>query len=358
MEGAFMERKGPFEAMGFAAIKGANRWGLLVLTLLVPVFVAAEDDRAPRLLGVQYLGDFPTLVADEHGYFRGTAADLRVKYTTSGRENLRRLRAGEADIALMAKTPLVIDALRDASPGAAEDPVILGNLVHSHRLNQVVSLKAGSVEAPGDLEGRRVGLMKGTNAEFVWSLVARMHGVDASRVDVLDMPVGKLPAALSGDRIDAAVLWEPWTSRTAEAAGGLRILPGSSAYTAHWVIVARRSWVRAHPALVRDLLRGYIRAINWIDQHRDRALGLYVQRMEVARSRVERSWAVLDYDLSLDWTVLNGLRLQLQWARDAGYARMDAPAPGVLRLVEPSPLRRLAPHRVSIPGPVGREDSP
>ncbi len=329
---------------------------LWVLVLLGPVPAVAEEPDPPRLLGVQYLGDLPTLVADERGYFRGAAADVRIAYGDSGRRNLQRLRAGEAEIALMAKTPLVIDALRDASPGGADDPVILGNLVHSHRLNQVVSLDGGPVSAPGDLEGRRVGLMKGTNAEFVWSLFARMHGLDTSRVSVRDLAIEQLPQALIEDKVDAAVLWEPWTSRTAETAeGGLRILPGSSAYTAHWVIVARRSWVRDHAGRVRDLLRGYIRAIDWIESHRDQALALYTRRMDVARNRIIRSWDVLDYDLNLDWTVLNGLSLQLRWAREAGYGNTSSAVPGVLELVEPGPLRKLNHYRVSIPQPGKQE---
>jgi ABC-type nitrate/sulfonate/bicarbonate transport system substrate-binding protein len=331
----------------------------LALALFLASAVEAADNGPARLLGVHYLGDLPTLVADERGYFRASAGDVRIEYGDSGRRNLERLRAGEAEIALMAKTPLVIDALRDPSPGQSDDPVILGNLVHSHRLNQVVSLEAGPVSEPGDLEGRRVGLMKGTNAEFVWSLFARMHGVDTGQVEVVDRSIEHLPGALTGGQIDAAVLWEPWTSRTAAAAGnGLRVLPGSSAYTAHWVIVARRSWVNEHPALVRDVLKGYIRAIDWIDAHREQALKLYIRHMDVKRSLIEQSWAVLDYDLNLDWTVLNGLRLQLEWAREAGYADTRAPVPGVLRLIESGPLRRLTPFRVSIPEPREQEGSP
>ena len=331
----------------------------LALIALLPGTASAADNPVARLLGVEYLGDLPTMVADERGYFRNAAADVRIEYTHSGRGNLARLRAGEADIALMVKTPLIIEALQDSSPGGADDPVILGNLVHSHRLNQVVSLEGGPVEEPGDLEGRRFGLMKGTNAEFAWSLFSSVHGLDTGQVDVLDLPIEELPDAVTRGRVDAALLWEPWTSRTAEAAGSeVRILPCDSAYTAHWVVVARRDWVKAHPALVRDLLRGYIRAIDWIDNHRDQALAFYVDRMDVKRSHLEGRWRVLDYDLDLGWTVLNGLRLQLQWARDAGYGDTDAGLPGVLELVDPKPLRRLDDYRVSIPGPREQERRP
>lgn len=322
----------------------------LVLALFLPAIVEAAEDGPPRLLGVHYLGDLPTLVADERGYFRGAARDLNVSYTSSGRENLERLRAGEADFALMALTPLVIDALRDPSPGEPDDPVILGNLVHSHRINQVVSLENGSVSGPADLDGRRVGLMKGTNAEFFWSVFAGVHGLDPGQVELVDLSVDELPGALTGERIDAAVLWEPWISRTKSASEhDLRVLPGGSAYTAHWVLVGRRAFVNEHPRLTRDLLESYVRAIDWIDNHRERALALCARHLEVPEQKLEQSWTLFDYDLDLDWTVLNGLNLQLQWAADAGYGQSNGERPGVLYFVEPEPLRRVDAFRVSIP---------
>lgn len=356
-----MGRRGPVSRGTLPGTAGTGRLipCVFALVLFAP-WCLADDARVPRLLGVEYLGDLPTLVADERGYFRAADAQVRVEYTDSGRRNLERLRAGTAEIALMAKTPLVIDALRDPTPGHANDPVILGNLVHSHRLNELVSLERGPVDEPGDLAGRRLGLMKGTNAEFFWWLFAHVHGLDADRVEVVDRPIAALPGALAAGRVDAAVLWAPWISRAAQAAeGGLRVLPGSGVYTAHWLIVARRAWANEHGARVRALLRGYSRAIDWIDSHRDQALRLYARRMDVARVGVERNRARLDYALNLDWALLNGLRLQLQWARAAGYARANAAAPGVLELVESGPLRRLDDgQRVSIPRPGGREKSP
>jgi len=170
-----------------------------------------------------------------------------------------------------------------------------------------------------------------------------------------------MPGALTEGRIQAAVLWEPWTARMAELAGrDLEVLPGSGVYTAHWVLVARRAFVHRHPRLTRDLLKSYRRSIEWIDDHRGQALALYARHEDLPRSRLERNWTVFSYDLDLDWTVLNDLNLQLQWARDAGYGRSSGARPGVLDFVEPEPLRRVDAFRVSIPRTAqrGREEQP
>lgn len=57
-----------------------------------------------RIGGVEYLGDLPTLVAERDGHFARYHADVNVIFSDSGRDNLRLLRAGEIDFALMAMT--------------------------------------------------------------------------------------------------------------------------------------------------------------------------------------------------------------------------------------------------------------
>lgn len=347
--------------MGAVRNGSPKRWSSFIRTvgvfaLALPLIAAAAESSPPQLLGVQYSADLSTLVADERGYFRDAAANLRVNYTSSGRQNLQQLRAGEADFAVMKITPVVIDALQDSSPGERDDPVILGTLVDSPGSDQLVSLSDTGITKPADLEGRRVGLTEGTSAEFFWWLFARKHGLEPDTVTRVELPIEQLPAALTGGRVDAAVLWEPWASRVAQATEAeLRPLPGASACVGHWVVVARRAFVAAHPALTRDLLQGYIRSIDWIDNHRKQALELNARRMEIPQSRLERGGLVFDYHLDLDWTVLNALQLQLDWASNSGYGDAKGTPLGVLRLVEPEPLRRLDAFRVSIPGPAADE---
>lgn len=324
---------------------------LLAVLVAAPVPYAGGDESGAvaRITGVLYLGDLPTLVADRRGLFAAGGVEADVRYGFSGKRNLEKLRAGETDFALMALTPLVIDLLQDPDPGEADDPVILASLVHSTRLNQVLALTGSGLERPADLVGRRVGIMRGTNAEFVWSLFAAYHGLDPGAVEVVDRPVPDLLTAILDQRIDAAVLWEPWTTRLHQGTGGaVRVFPGSNVYTAKWVLVARRASVARDAGQARAVLDAYREAIEYIEQHTGEALEIYARQAAVSPDLLAGVHRDLSFELSLDWSVIATLQQQLQWAGHAGYERAGPP-PRVLSLIEPGPLRSLAPHAVGIP---------
>lgn len=313
----------------------------LILAVLVNAPLAATAE-VLRLRGVEYLGDLPTLVADARGYFDGIA--VRVDYGASGKANLASLRAGEVDLTVMAMTPLVVDRLRDATPGGDDDPVVLANLAYSTKINHVVTLAPADAWPPA-----RVGLARGTNAEFLWSLFAAYHGLDPGEVASVDLPIARLGDALADGTVAAAVVWEPWTSRLRARFGDdLRVVSGSTAYTTRWLLVTRREVVRDCEHRCRDLIAAYRRAERAIEADPTAARALFAERWDVPAAVMDELPRLPIYDVTLDWTVFTSFRQQVAWARRAGYARTDGPV-SIFTVLAPEPLAAVAPQAVLLP---------
>ena len=327
---------------------------LIVFVFVMPVWLSGSThaDGVVRLRGVHYLGDLPTLVAEQHGLFTKHGVDLDIDYGVSGKTNLKALRAGDVDFALMALTPLVIDRLQDTKEGAPDDPVILANLAHSIRLDHVVLLGTDTNDPKSALSGQRIGLMKGTNAEFTWSLFAARHGLGEAGVEIIDMTPDAIPDALAAGEISGAVVWQPWTNRLRARFGDrLRVLPSSRVYTAKWVVVTRRRVVQQQPSLARRVLAAYDAAILRIHQAPEKALALYYDRAGIDRPGPDTVRSLI-YELSLDWAVLSSLLEQAAWARRAGYGS-DGLDP--LKMLDPGPLASVSPASVHIPRPSNGE---
>jgi len=322
----------------------------VMLAMAAPRYAGAADSAQPvRIAGVIYLGDLPTVIADHENLFRRHGLDASVGFNHSGRDNLRRLRAGEIDFALMALTPIVLDRLADATPGGPDDPVILASLVHSTRLNAVVARPAAGIETPQDLAGRRIALRKGTNAEFVWWLFAHFHGLAPDAVRLVDRPVPAVVDALRDGEVDAAVLWEPWLSRLlASSEEELRVFGGSNIYTAKWVLVTTRRSADEHPARARAVLATYRDAIERIERDPEAAIRTYARRADVDEAVLRENWQALDYELNLQWTVVATLQQQINWAEHSGRRPRATPIE-VLGLIDPAPLRAIEPTRVGVP---------
>lgn len=323
---------------------------LLILVLLgspTPYLALASDSAPVRVAGVDYLGDLPTVIAWHRRLFDRHDLNVDVEFSESGSGNLERLRAGETDFALMALTPIVLDRLANTSRGEANDPVILASLVHSIRLNHVVVPNSSSIEHPSDLRGKRVGLSKGTNAEFVWWLFAHFHGFDPSATELVDYPVARIPDALREGAIDSAVIWEPWLSRLlVRSGGGLRSFPGSNIYAAKWVLVTTRASARDQPGRSRAMLAAYRDAIALIDRDPETVISVYARHADISEDTLRNSWPALDYGLNLRWSVLASLRMEIDWAQRTGRGRAtDSIA--ILDFIDARPLRALDPSAVA-----------
>jgi len=337
----------------------AGHWlrvAVTALAALVPVTVGAEP---LRLHGVNYLGDLPTRIAEAEGMFAAEGLEVEVRYGGSGRDNLAALSNGDTDLALMAPAPFLLHRLaRHPAAGSAQAPVILANLVHSEYLNHVVVAGDADIDSPQDLRGRRVGVMQGTNAAHLWWLYAISHGLDEGSVTLVDLPTPELPGALRRGRVDAAVLWEPWTHRLGrELPGGIRRLPGGYGYAAKWLLVARQGLVERRPQAVAALLRAYAAAVRLIDTDPERASRVQVAAYGSERPVLDRAQMAGTFELGLGWSLLGALHQGIAWARaiDAPGARQDT---DVLAWIAAEPLRALDARAVGLPARPAGTPSP
>ncbi|MDX1608737.1 MAG: ABC transporter substrate-binding protein [Halofilum sp. (in: g-proteobacteria)] len=327
--------------------------GLAVALTLAVGAARAEPERQVRIAGSLYLGDLPTVLADQRGFFAAQRLRAAVEYNLSGKRSLARLRAGETDFALMAPTPVVLDRLADPDPGGPDDPVILASLAHSTELTQIVALGGAGIERPADLRGRRIAINRGTSTEFVWWLFEQYHDIDRLSVELVSMTFPEMPDALIAGRVDAVVLLEPWLARLGDrldrvAGPPLRRFHVEDLYTGKWILVTTPRIARERRGLCIDVLTAYRQAIEFIESAPAEAITAYNDWAQPAeRIRVDPR-QTLDYDLNLDWALIAVLQQQFQWARSVGYENVGGPV-HVLELVEPGPLHDFRPGAVGIP---------
>lgn len=341
-----------------------NAITIAMMSLVLAGNVVAESDskRAVHIAGATYLGDLPTYVADELGFFAGNGVDATVQYNDSGKQNMALLRAGEVDFALMALTPFVLDRLADPTPGEPGDPVILASLLQSHELTAVMASHASGIERPADLRGHLVAVERGTNTEFVWWLFEQFHGIDPSSVERVSIPFAEMPEAFVSGRVAAAVLPEPWASRLEAQLERMDENPPhrfdtNSLYAGRWVVVTTQRHVRERRDVCRGVLNAYRQAVEFIERAPDNAISIYIRRVETAERPIDLRWEALDFDISLDWALISSLREQLRWARDIGIGNTGDPV-RVLELLEPGPLQEKWPLSVKIPFAIGDERTP
>ncbi|NEZ03761.1 ABC transporter substrate-binding protein [Wenzhouxiangella sp. XN201] len=334
----------------------------LLALLLVNTLHAQQSRQATHIASAVYLGDVPTIVADEYGLFADQGIQVEVTHHDSGVTSMAKLRAGEADFALMALTPLVLDRLADENPGGPDDPVVLASLVHSMGLLQIVTTSESGIRQPADFRGRRIAVDRGTNSEFVWWLYEQYHGIDRASIELVDLSFADMSDALIAGRIDAAVLVEPRVStldaRLKEDSRPQAVhFHVNNLYIGKWILVTTRHTVENRPDLSRNMLAAYQAAIDFVDREPNDAIAAFNRRMGVAEGLLAGHWDALDYNLTLDWGLIADFQKQFLWAQAVGYDNAGGPL-RILDLIEAGPLRDVRPDAVGIPGTDTQDRTP
>lgn len=340
----------------YSFVRVVNRAITAALLVAFPAGAASAD--TVKLRGAKYIGDLPTLVADTESFFKSSGLDIEVSYGTSGRDNLSALRRGEIDYALMAMTPFVLDRMDDPTPGGAGDPVILANLTHGAPNIRIIVRKDRMPTDPGpeSFEGRRVGVSKGTNAEYLWSLFASFHDIDLGTVELIDLTQQEIVDAFNAGRIDAAVVWEPWDQAT-QLSDDRDVTTYDSAlinfYASRWLLVtilAETDRAGEHAVV----LAAYRAAVNWIQKNPKAATRRFMDKWNIDEGDardvgLENAF----FDVTLDWSLFASYRQQLAWGKDAGYPVAGGTG-SFLSGIQTGPLRSLSPASVLLPEPAAR----
>jgi ABC-type nitrate/sulfonate/bicarbonate transport system substrate-binding protein len=139
-----------------------------------------------------------------------------------------------------------------------------------------------------------------------------------------------MPTALFVTReVDAAITWEPYASEAEmkfknakvlydSAAEWRKAYPGSGQLYPVNVVIARQSFIDAHPSELRKFLAAYAQAIKFINGNPDEANKIIADDLQLdtavvasARHRIDYTWHV-DPDATLK---------TLEWSKQAGYLK-------------------------------------
>ena len=128
-----------------------------------------------------------------------------------------------------------------------------------------------------DLEGRRFALpSKYSNQNLVIRKLMKDQGVDATKIDFVEMPPPDMPGALATKAIDAYFIGEPHAAR-AELDGTGRVLYHAKDIWPRFiscVLVVTEKLIDTRPEVVRDLVRGIAESGEWAERHRVAAAGV------------------------------------------------------------------------------------
>lgn len=287
-----------------------------------------------------YLG-LPVFVAQRQGFFAAEGLQVRLQSYAFGLPAFEAVLRGEAEVATVAETPLVLKSL------AGQRFSIIANYMSSVGQGIVARGDRG-IRQLKDLRGRRVGVAIGTTPHYVLHAMLSDIGLSEADVALVPMPGPKQAAALAAGEVDAVAAVPPYTTASQQALGSKAVVfaPGPR-YVGTGSLAVARDFSRRRPEAALRLLRAIDRAIAWMRDHRQAAIALAAVELGSDRASIEASWDDLRPGLSLDQGFLLQLEAQARWATEARLVPGGTP-PNYLDYIDPSVLGRLHPEAVTV----------
>jgi len=304
----------------------------------------APEERKPRIRIAVPVVPHAGLVhiASARGFFRDRGLDVTLLPQSYGKAALEELLRGNADLAIAADVPVVVEILKGAPLS------IIASVAYSSNELAVLGRIDRGIRTPGDLRGHRVGVTLGTSGEyFLWAFLVR-HRIAPQSIQLIDLPPSGLIDALRNDFVDAITTWQP-VRHEAELAFGDRIvsLHAPDAYAQGYVLVGPQDYVLAHRQELRRVLRSLLDADAFVDADSKSAKSLLAGLLKLSPETFDPSWQDVTLEVDQQQAQLVTLEDVATWAMTRQYAPSQ-PMPNFVSHLELDTMLAVSPDRVTV----------
>ncbi len=268
----------------------AARSAFFALALSLPAATAALAQTAVKFsLDWKFEGtQAPFVVALDRGFFKAEGLDVTIDTSAGSVEPINRLASRTYDIAFGDINSLI--KFRDQNPQTLLKAVFM---VYSNPPFAVVARKSRGITAPKDLEGKKLGAPAADGAFAQWPIFVKANGIDASKVEILNVgfPVRE-PMLVSG-RVDAITGFS-FSSYINVKHGGVpdndivvMLMANYGVVLYGNAIMVNPSFAADKPEAVKGFLRAFLKALKVTAKDPAAAIDLLLKHNETADKAIE-----------------------------------------------------------------------
>ncbi|MBI5240624.1 MAG: ABC transporter substrate-binding protein [Elusimicrobia bacterium] len=279
-------------------------------------------------------------IAMDKGFFRDEGLDVETKMFSSGREALQTLLAGQAQIQSVSETPVVHAILQG-------NRVVTIAAISEHAEAKLLARTDRGISRPGDLRGKRVATLPGTNADYFMHRLLAEHGLAPGDLRITNMSPPDMVVALAKGDIDAYFAWEPHIHYGRKALPGRTMVffPGKL-YRGHATVNMDPDFAARNPGTVRAVLRALLKAEEFARRQPQESIALVSRRLDMDPQVLQELWAEEDLRVHLDRSLVDQMTDIGRWA--AALLGGGASPPDIRAHIHDQELREEKPLAVQL----------
>ena len=276
-------------------------------------------------------------IAEDQHYFEQNGLAVTEWTYDSGGATAGGLLKGDVDIGMMSEFVMANTILNGGN---------ITSLGYTDRFENMflIGRKDRGTDTVQGLNGKTVGIPKGTIAEFYFGRYLDLHRVNPGNVSVVDVR----PATSLNGSVDAMVTWHPYLDAiTAQPAGNLTVWPIQGGQLTYWNAVSRADWATAHPAEISRFLRSLAEAEQFSMQHPVEANLIVQKRLGYSDAYMAAIAPNNQYSLSLDRGMMAAMEDEARWSIERNMTSAKQ-IPNFARYMDVNGLEAIKPGSIDL----------
>ncbi|MBB3108631.1 ABC-type nitrate/sulfonate/bicarbonate transport system substrate-binding protein [Paenibacillus phyllosphaerae] len=303
---------------------------------------SAEPVKVRFALDTAATGSLQFRTAVAQGFFKKHGIEAEVSNFAYGIDTINAMLVERADTGSAADYAL----LNSLSKGDFKVVSTLSRETEQSAASSVIIAKGDDITSAKDLEGKRLGVVKGTVYEYIWSKYLENVGVDESKVKFV--PYSTPDEGLIGmqkGQIDAVIAASIFIEKFLGIKGAHQIgdLSDANASISSYFVVQSK-FIEEHPEAVANILKAVKEAVDYIADHKEETAQLAFDEVKLPKEGVLKDLEQLTYTIGFSQEDYEHLEEMKSFIKDKGILKVDYDLKSKLAL---DPLREAFPDLVT-----------
>ena len=224
---------------------------------------------------------------------------------------------------------------------------VIGTLSQSDT-NSVVGRKDRGINQISDLEGKKIGVTKGSNGEYFMDRFFILNSLSMSNTTVIYLPPAELVGAIVRGDIDAAFAPEPYVYQMRQQMGGNAVgWPVNLGQHAQFSLICTDITLQEHPEIVEGVLAAVLEAETYVNSHPEEAKNVARKLTGFDDQYMEQDWQNHHFSVGLSQSLIRSMEDETRW-RIGKNLTAAKDVPDFPEYISPDILYRLKPASVTI----------
>lgn len=255
----------------------------------------------------------PLIIAQEKGFFRAAGVDVELKFFPTGGDTIAAFVGGSIHMGSSGSTPTTNLRSRPF-------PVKIVSRISDISGAQQLIVKR-DVKSFEELYGKKIGLMRGTASDALFSSIVKGYNLDVSKFEIVNMGPTEMLQGFVRGVVDAVSLWEPHSTRARKTGNGKVLVSATHSYLGpkpvakriygdHAVLFASETYIRDQGPAVRAVLDALAKTMEFMNRNRKETIAILARELNLDPADMSDIMNVNRYTLMIDEEMvadLNGL---------------------------------------------------